>query len=163
MLRHLTAGGLLCFLVFLSACSSMNSKVGGVLNLDTDLKLIVSADSDVNPDESGKPSPVFVRLYELKDTKMLDKADFLAVYERDEEVLGKDLIAKQELKRLAPGDSREEQFVLNPETQYIALYAEFFNYKNAGYKVVVPITTNNILRNAVKIRLSGNRIFLENK
>jgi type VI secretion lipoprotein, VC_A0113 family len=141
----------------------MNSKVGGVLNLDTDLKLIVSADSDVNPDESGKPSPVFVRLYELKDTKMLDKADFLAVYERDEEVLGKDLIAKQELKRLAPGDSREEQFVLNPETQYIALYAEFFNYKNAGYKVVVPITTNNILRNAVKIRLSGNRIFLENK
>ncbi|TVZ38908.1 type VI secretion system protein VasD [Alteromonadaceae bacterium 2753L.S.0a.02] len=161
MLRHLKNVGALCLIVVLAACSSMNSKVGGVLNLDTDLKLVVTADSDINPDESGKPSPIFVRLYELKTTKLIEKNDFIAIYERDSEVLGSDLIAKQELKRLAPGDQREERFVLNPETQYVALYAEFFEYKTAKYKVVFPVTTNNIVRNKIKVKLSGNRIYLD--
>ncbi|ACR10843.1 type VI secretion lipoprotein, VC_A0113 family [Teredinibacter turnerae T7901] len=148
-------------LVLLSACDSMNNKVGGVLNLDTDLKLVVIAAEDVNPDEGGHPSPVFVRLYELKDTATFMKSDFLSIYERDTEVLGNELVARQELKRLAPGDSREERFVLNPETQYVALFAEFFDYKDARYKVMFAVTTNNIVRNRMEVRLTKNNIYLE--
>lgn len=161
MTKSYAAAIIVLFSLLVASCDSMNNKVGGVLNLDTDLKLEVMAEANVNPDESGTPSPVFVRLYELKGTQLLDKADFLAVYERDKEILGSEFVAKQELKRLAPGDSREERFVLNPETQYVALFAEFFDYKDAQYKVVFPVTTNNIVRNRVQVRLSGNRIYLE--
>jgi len=161
MTRALITITLACILVFLSACSSVNSKVGGVLNLDTDLKIQVTVDANVNPDENGNASPIFVRMYELKAPTLMNKADFISLYERDVEVLGKDYIGRQELKRLAPGDVREETLVLSAETQYIALFAEFFEYKNAKYKVVFPVTSNNIIRNLVKIRLSGNDIILE--
>jgi len=147
--------------MLLLACDSMDSKVGSVLKLDTDLKVTIHVDNDVNPDEDGNASPVFLRLYELKSPALFEKADFISLYERDQEVLGKDFIARQELKRLAPGDEREQKFVLTGETQYVGLYAEFFEYEDAKYKVVFPITINNIFRNSVEIRLSGNAVILE--
>lgn len=151
----------ICFAV--TGCSSANSKVGGVLNLDTDLKLNVHAASDLNPDEKGKPSPLYVRLYELKSPTLFEKADFIELYERDEEVLGADFIAKQELKRFVPGAERNESLVLNKETRYVGLFAEFFDYDTAQYKVVFPVTANNVIRNAVEVRLSGNKLVLVEK
>ncbi len=146
----------------IAGCDSMDSKVGGVLNLDTDLKVKIIADNNINPDESGKSSPVFLRMYELKSPQLFNKADFISLYEQDKDVLAKDFIAKQELKRIAPGDQREERFVLTGETQYVGIYAEFFDYENAKYKVAFPVTINNIFRNSVEIRLSGTTVILEN-
>lgn len=141
-------------------CSEVDSKVGGVLNLDTDLKMEIRVDSDVNPDEKGQPSPIYLRLYELKTSKLMEKSDFISLYERDKEVLGSDLLARQELKRLVPGETRNERFVLSPETQYVALFAEFFHYKKAKYKVIFPVKKNNIFRNAIEVRLSGSDIII---
>lgn len=144
----------------LLGCSSGNSKVGGVLGLETNLKLTVSAASDINPDEKNKPSPLYIRLYELKSPQLFEKSDFIDIYEKDTEVLGADFIAKQELKRFVPGTQRIEQLVLNKETRYVALFAEFFEYRDAQYKVVFPVTANNVIRNAVEIRVAGNKITL---
>ena len=47
----------------LSACSSINSSVGSFFNMDTDLEIKFKVDSDVNPDDDRKPSPLFVRMY----------------------------------------------------------------------------------------------------
>lgn len=147
-------------LLIVNACDTVNTKVGGALNLDTDLKLQIVVDSDINPDESGTPSPLFVRLYELKSTKMIERADFIRLYESDVEALGADFIAKQELKRLTPGENSLERIVLSKETQFVALYAEFFKYKNARYKVVFPVSANNVIRNSVKVRISANDLVL---
>ncbi|WP_246434682.1 type VI secretion system lipoprotein TssJ [Teredinibacter haidensis] len=146
--------------LLLFGCSAGGSKVGGMLNLDTDLKLELQISSDVNPDERGKPSPLFVRFYELKSPKLFNKSDFIDIFERDEEVLEADLISKQELRRVTPGSSRTEKFVLSQETRYIALFAEFYDYKNSKYKIIFPVTANNIFRNTVKIEITGNKIIL---
>lgn len=148
-------------MVFCAGCSNVDSKVGGVLNLDTDLKLELYVAPSVNPDEKGNASPVFIRMYELKTPQLMEKADFISIYERDEEILGNDFIARQELKRLTPGETRSERFVLNPQTQYVALYAEFFQYKNANYKVIFPVKKNNVFRNRVEIHLAGSNITLK--
>lgn len=147
-----------CFI--LTGCSTANSKVGGVLGLDTNLKLTVNATSDINPDEKNKPSPLYIRLYELKSPQLFEKADFIDIYERDEEVLGADFIAKQELTRFVPGTERTESLVLSKETRYVALYAEFFDYGNSQYKIVFPVTANNVFRNKVEVRVSGNKLVL---
>lgn len=147
-----------CFIFV--GCSSGSSKVGGVLGLDTNLKLTVNAASDINPDEKDKPSPLFIRLYELKSPQLFEKADFIAMYERDEEVLGADFIAKQELTRFVPGTERTESLVLSKETRYVGLYAEFFDYGNSQYKIVFPVTANNVFRNKVEVRVSGNKLVL---
>ncbi|WNO08067.1 type VI secretion system lipoprotein TssJ [Teredinibacter sp. KSP-S5-2] len=150
-------------LVGLSGCETVNSGVGGVLNLDTNLKLNLIVDSDINPDEQNRPSPLFIRLYQLKSTKMFNKSDFIDLYERDEEILGADFVSKQELKRLVPGQSRIEKFVLEEDTQYIALFAQFFKYKDANYKLVFPVTSNNVIRDSVKVRITSNDIKLIEK
>jgi len=144
--------------ISLSSCTSVNSKVGGMLNLDTDLAVTFEVDSDINPDEDKRPSPLFVRMYQLKSPKMFNKADFINLYERDKEVLGADLVTKHKLKRFKPGESREEHFVLDENTQYIGLYAEFLSYQSSTYKLIIPVTAHNVIKNSATILISGNKI-----
>ena len=145
------------------SCSTVNSKVGGLLSLDTDLSLAFDVDADINPDDSKTPSPLFIRLYELKSPKMFNKANFIDIFERDKEALGADMINKQKLKRIKPGEGREEDFVLSEGTKYIGLYAEFLQYKNAAYKVVIPVAQNNVVSTSATIQLSGNRMVVLDK
>ncbi|OZY87498.1 type VI secretion system-associated lipoprotein [Cellvibrio mixtus] len=149
--------------VFIAGCSSSKSRVGGVLNLDTDLKLMFETASDINPDENSRPSPVFVRFYQLKSATAFDKADFIDIYERDAEIFGGDIVSKQVLKPLLPGVGRTERFVLEPGTKIIALYAEFSQYPGSTYKVTFPVTENNIIKNKVTVKITDRTIALVKK
>lgn len=150
-------------LLALIGCSSSKSRVGGVFNLDTDLKLTLQVGSDINPDDNNRPSPVFVRLYQLKSTTAFDKADFIDIYERDKEIFGGDIINTQTLKPLVPGETRTERLVLEPGARAIAIYAEFSQYPGSTYKVTFPVTENNVIRNAETIRISGRTLALVKK
>ncbi len=145
----------------LSSCQSMNAAVGGYLGLDTDLQIDFIVDSDINPDELGVASPMFIRMYELKGRKMMKHADFIEIYERDKKVLGADMLAVHKLKHFKPGENRTEHFVLNKETNYVALYGEFLEFKDAKYKLIIPVVANNVFRNSVVIRVSGNELIFD--
>lgn len=142
----------------LTACSSINSSVGGFFNMDTDLEIKFKVDADINPDDDKKPSPLFVRMYELKSKKMFSKANFIDIYEKDEDVLGADMLGKQRLKRLIPGESRNENFVLNKETRFIGLYAEFFQYKRSGFKLIIPVVPTNVIGTSAEVLIAGNKL-----
>ncbi|MBI1422015.1 MAG: type VI secretion system lipoprotein TssJ [Gammaproteobacteria bacterium] len=143
-------------LVLLSSCSSMNTKIGGLFNMDTDLDLTFIADKNINPDTDAVPSPLFIRMYELKSDKAFKNADFIDLYERDKEVLGDDMLGKQRLKRLIPGEKREKDFVLDPQTRFVGLFAEFQQYKDATYKVIIPVEPTNVVASSSVVRISGN-------
>jgi len=149
-------------LVFLSgtACTALNTKVGGILNLDSDLLIAFFVDADVNPDDNKIPSPLIIRMYELKSPNIFKKANFIDIYEKDTEVLGADLVAKQQLKPIQPGENRKVSFVLNKETKYVGFFAEFLQYKNAEYKLIIPIAQTNVFSSSADIRLSGNKLIL---
>lgn len=144
----------------LSACTTVNSKVGGVFGLDTDLTLTVDVLSDINPDEANEPKPLTLRIYELKSDSLINKADFISLYDRDQATLGADFLTPPKIEYIEPGVDRVLKFVTSEEARYIAIYAEFYRYKDANYKVVFPVTVNNVIRNAVKIKISGNTIAL---
>jgi len=152
----LTAIGLMLFSV--TACTSLNTKVGGALGLDSDLRIEFSVDADVNPDDDNVPSPLIIRMYELKSPNMFNKANFIDIYEKGAELLGADLIAQQQLKPIQPGENRKISFVLNKETGYVGFFAEFLQYENAEYKVIVPIAQTNVFSSAATIKLSGNQL-----
>lgn len=142
----------------LSACSSINSSVGGFFNMDTDLEITFKVDADVNPDDDKKPSPLFVRMYQLKSTKMFNRANFIDLYEKDKEVLGADMISKQKLRRIKPGESRKENFVLNKETHFIGLYAEFLDFKNSSFKLLIPVVPTNVVGTSEDVLIAGNKL-----
>lgn len=155
---------LLAMVVFaIGGCSSSKSRVGGILNLDTDLKLTLKVASDINPDDNNRPSPVFVRFYQLKSATAFEKADFIDIYERDKEIFGGDIVSKQTLKPLIPGETRIEKLVLEPGTRAIAIYAEFSQYAGSTYKVIFPVTENNVIRNVQTVQILGRTISLETK
>ena len=144
----------------LAACTKVNSGVGGVFNFDTDLKVIFEVAGNINPDEKHTASPLFLRFYELTSDQRFEQANFLELYEADTKVLGDQLITKRELKRIAPGEARTEQFVVDKKTRYVALFAEFFQFKNAKYKVVFPVTSNNVIENTVRIEINDTNLLL---
>ena len=152
---------LLAMIAALSSCQAMNATVGGYLGLDTDVQIDFVIDSDINPDELDTPSPLFIRMYELKTAKMMRRADFIEIYERDKKVLGADMVKVHKLKHFKPGESRTEHFVLQEDTNYVALFGEFLEFKDAKYKLIIPVVANNVFRNSVVIRVSGNKLIFD--
>ena len=144
----------------LASCTSVNTKVGGLLDLDTDLQLSFVVDKSLNPDDSKVPSPVIVRMYELKSTKAFENANFIDLYERDSEVLGKTMITEQALKPIQPNEGRTAKFVLSKGTKYIGLYAEFLQYEDAKYKVIIPVAETNVVSSTAKVQLTENKMIV---
>ena len=143
-----------------ASCQSDKSTIGGVFGLDTDLKMAFQVEADTNPDENGIASPLFIRMYELKADKIYSKSDFIDVFERDKEILGADLVKSHQLKGFKPGESRDEIFVLDEKTKYVGLYAEFLKFKTSKFKIVFPVVTNNVFKNSVTVRVTGNELIL---
>lgn len=144
----------------LAACSSMNTRVGSMLSMDTNLEVTFEVHEQINPDQNHRSSPVYIRLYELKSSTAFERADFLELYENDAAVLGGDMVARQELSRIVPGESRTDKFVIDPNARYVGLVAEFYQYQNARYKVVFPVTQTNVVRDSVRVEISDNNLLL---
>ena len=54
------------------------------------------ASGDLNPNAEGRASPLVVRIYELKSFSIFKNADFMSLYEKDDQVLGRELVNKEE-------------------------------------------------------------------
>ncbi|MBL1262033.1 MAG: type VI secretion system lipoprotein TssJ [Thiotrichaceae bacterium] len=139
-----------------AACTTMNSKVGEMLNLDTDLKLTFIVSANANLDDDKVASPLIINMYELTSPDMFEKGNFIDIFERDSEILGADLIDKHRLKHLQPGEKRLVRFVLDEKTRYVGLFAEFLMYKDAQYKLVIPIAQTNVFSSSAEIKISTN-------
>ncbi|WP_122765927.1 type VI secretion system lipoprotein TssJ, partial [Pseudomonas viridiflava] len=89
----------LTVLVVLAGCSTLSP-----YSHVTKLNLKLTASDQVNPDLNGRPSPVVVRLFELKLPVAFENADFFSLYERAKESLAPDMVASEELE-LRPGET----------------------------------------------------------
>src|SRR5258706_1089055 len=94
---------LLIFAALLAGCSFFGSKP--VAPKQTVLEMNVTAGPTLNPSVQGRPSPVVVRVFELKNPASFDDADFMSLYEREREGLAADLVARDEFV-ITPGETR---------------------------------------------------------
>jgi type VI secretion system protein VasD len=99
----------------------------------------ISASAKVNPSVSQRPSPLLIRIYELKTTNAFNAADFVSLYQRDQAELGTEVVAREELT-LAPGERRAWSKTLAPETRFVAVFAAYRDIEHAKWRSVVPIT-----------------------
>ena len=87
------------------------------------------AAGDINPNGEGRASPLGVRIYQLKSYSVFGKADFFSLYDNDEQVLGGELVKKQEIL-LKPNEKRTVFFETEDDTQTIGLLGVFIDYEN---------------------------------
>ena len=141
-------GVYICFSLFLFTNTILaDSSKRSALDIEAGngLKLHVVATSHLNPNEGFLPSPVIIRLHELKSNELFNKANFIELYERDKEILGNDLVDSHSMRYIEPDEKRDTYFVLHENTNYISLFAEFFRYKNSKYKAIFPIVHYEVI------------------
>jgi type VI secretion system protein VasD len=99
---------------------------------------VVSAAPDVNPDETGRASPIVVRVYELKQTDAFNGAGYFALMEHEQETLGESLVHREEYE-LSPGETRTVALSLPPEARYVAAIAGYRDIMSAKWKVQAAV------------------------
>lgn len=126
----------------------------------TEISASISTSTQANPDNSGRPSPIVVRIYELKDLGAFDAADFNTLFREDKSALGGDLVHREEYHML-PGTQRSYRRKPPADTQYLAVMAGYRKINQAIWKASVPIPQNQashitILMDALSISIQNN-------
>jgi type VI secretion system protein VasD len=111
-------------------------------------RLTVTARADLNPDASGRPSPVVLRIFQLKDDAAFKDADFFALFDKEQATLAASLIDRQEFE-LAPGDSRTVDFPVSGDAKFLGVLAAFRDIRNADWRALVAAPKKN-LKNIIK-------------
>ncbi len=101
----------------------------------TKLQLSIEAAPGVNPDSSLRPSPIKVRIYELKDAASFAEADYFSLETSDKITLAADMLARDEFI-LRPGESRSIARKSNPHTTAIGVLAGYRDLPNSTWRVV---------------------------
>ncbi|HEX6703123.1 MAG TPA: type VI secretion system lipoprotein TssJ [Albitalea sp.] len=98
----------------------------------------LQASAQVNPSASKRPSPLLVRVYELKSVAAFNSADFMSLYQGDQAALAAELVAKEEYV-LAPGESKAFAKTLSPDTRFIGVVAAFRDLEHSKWRSAVAI------------------------
>ena len=104
----------------------------------TKLLLNIEAASGVNPDSSLRPSPIKLRIYELKDPGSFSEADYFSLDTSDKITLAADMLAKDEFI-LRPGESRIIERKSHPQTTAIGVLAGYRDLPNANWRAVYKL------------------------
>ena len=116
-----------CGLV-LASCASKPAKPA-----PTRAQLVASA--NVNPDASGRASPIVVRLFQLRTDGEFAAADFFSLYSKEKETLAASLISREEYV-LEPGETRTIEVSLDPQARAIGAIAAFRDIRSARWRAL---------------------------
>lgn len=126
----------------------------------TAVKLALVTAASANPDARNRPSPVVVRLFELKSLAAFNGADFFSLWDRDKETLGNELVGREEYT-LRPGDNLKLDRKLQPETLYVGAIAAFRDLERSHWRAVVETPARKV--NSITVQVAGKALTVEAK
>lgn len=141
---------LLATLLALAGCSAL-SPYSSMTKLD----LSLSGSDQLNPDLNGRPSPIVLRLIELKHPVAFQSADFFSLYQRPKEALAPDLVTQEELE-LRPGEQRQLKLSVEPGSRYIGVLAAYRDLPETSWRYVIPLQAQ--ARNQATLQLDEQGI-----
>lgn len=96
------------------------------------------ASPDLNPNLQGEPSPLVVRLYELKGETAFANAGFFQLYDDDSAALGGDLQDRLDFV-LRPGETVSFTRNLKPDSRFLGVLAAYQDIDRATWRTLVPV------------------------
>jgi type VI secretion system protein VasD len=120
------------------------------------LTLTMIGSADQNPNLSGKPAPVAVRIYQLTATAKFERGDVFALTEHEQQTLGSDDAGSQEFV-LSPGETQTKTFELKPMVQAIGIVVLYRDIDNAQWRADAPAAASGptkLLLNVGKLAIS---------
>lgn len=104
----------------------------------SDIDFLAVASPLANPSVDGAPSPVMLRLYQLKGETAFVNANFRQLWEEDEATLGPTLLGKTEMI-LEPGGVKRIEANLIEGTVIVAVTVGFRNFEEAKWRAMVGV------------------------
>lgn len=130
----------------LSACASQPPKPAPT-------QAVIMASAAVNPDSLGRPSPVVVRIYQLRGDAEFKDAGFFALYDHEKATLGSSLIMRDE-RTLFPGQRVQLDLALSPDARFLAVAAAYRDLRSSRWRAVVGVPEKSLLKLLAKRRVS---------
>jgi len=124
----------LATLMLLAGCSSLSP-----YSQITKVNLKLTASDQLNPDLNGRPSPIVVRLFELKHPVSFENADFFSLYERAKETLAPDMVASEEME-LRPGETVELKLSVEKGSRYVGVLAAYRDLSDTQWRYTLEVT-----------------------
>jgi type VI secretion system protein VasD len=104
----------------------------------TQLTGSIQVAAQVNPNSGNRPSPLLLRVYELKAVAAFNGAAFASLYEHDTSELGADLVGREEYV-LAPGETKGFSKTLSPDTRFLGVIGAFRDFDHSRWRSVVAV------------------------
>lgn len=118
------------------------------------LVLQVVAAEGLNPDGTGRPSPIVLRTYQLKDANSLASAGFFEVWNDDRAVLAGDLLWRHEIT-IMPGGQETIRTPLVAEVGAIGVVGAYRDVRNSRWQATAPLILDPTdLPKKVRLRVS---------
>ncbi len=152
------AAGLLAGCGTFGAVSDMVDRTLGFKPGDT--TITVDAAPGVNPDASNRPSPILVRIYQLKSGAALEQADYFKLTENPQAALGDTLISSEQML-LTPGKTRTLSVQFDPAAHQIGVVAGFRDIDRAKWRAVESIDPGDVDEVAIHVGASDISIKVE--
>jgi type VI secretion system protein VasD len=102
------------------------------------VSLTVIASPLINPTVDGAPRPVQLRIYQLKSSIRMDNAPFDAIWKKDKETLGEDIVKVDELS-VFPDSRTEVKFERAKDALNVVAVALFRNPKGRSWYTVFEL------------------------
>lgn len=102
--------------------------------------LTLAGAPDQNPDVSGAPSPVAVRIIELTATNRFERADVFALIDHEKQTLDTDDAGSQEII-LGPSERRTIKIDPKPGVTAIGVAALYREIDTAKWRAVAPVAS----------------------
>lgn len=114
------------------------------------LQLQIVVGSEVNPDTSGLPSPILLRIYELKESSSFNASDFFGLFNDDKTILSGDLVHKNELI-LKPGEIKQLDIQPEDAVKSLGVFAAFKQLDDAQWRNSIVFESHQSQKVAIKI------------
>lgn len=115
----------------------------------------IAAGADVNPDSTGRASPVVVRVYYLLGDSTFRSLDFDALYDRADASLGKDLLGQYE-QVVRPGQSVQLKVDVPVGTRAVGAVAAFRDIGNAHWRA--QAVNGDVALKSIRINLDARQV-----
>lgn len=110
----------------------------------------IEASAQLNPTVSKRPSPILLRVYELKTAAAFNSADFMALYQADQATLGAEMLGREEFT-LRPGENRPYTKALSGDTRFIGVVGAYRDLERATWRAIVPVQPGKPQKLTIKV------------
>jgi len=114
------------------------------------VELSIKASSDLNPNASGTPVSVAVRLYSLNARGRFASADAYALMDREAAVLSDERAGSEEVV-VRPGETRMLTLAPKAGVRFLGVAVLFRDIDRAQWRAVAPIAASGLTRLALAI------------